>query len=85
MFFHMTSPVAHNGAAIRAFRVKAGRKPGEFAKAAGTSYSHLDNIENERKQPSLELLNRIAYVLEVPVAALVRDPAAVTASRLGAA
>lgn len=65
----------HNGAAIRSFRVKAGMKPGEFATKASLSYAHLDNIENERKQASLEVLYRIAASLDVPIQAIVRDPA----------
>lgn len=65
----------HNGAAIRAFRVKAGMKPGAFATKAVISYAHLDNLENERKEASLEVLYRIASALDVPVQAIVRDPA----------
>lgn len=64
----------HNGAAIRAFRIKAGMKPGEFANKALISYAHLDNLENERKQASLEVLYRIAAALDIPVQAIVRDP-----------
>ncbi|WP_292605905.1 helix-turn-helix transcriptional regulator [Nocardioides sp. REDSEA-S30_B4] len=66
----------HNGAAIRAFRIKAGMKPGEFASKASISYSTLDNIENERKNASLEVLYRIAAALKIPVEAIVRDPTA---------
>ena len=65
----------HNGAAIRAFRIKAGMKPGPFATKALISYSTLDNIENERKEASVEALHRIADALGVPVEAIVRDPA----------
>lgn len=64
----------HNGATIRAFRVKDGKKPGQFASECLISYSTLDNIENERKEASLEVLHRIATVLNVPVEAIVRDP-----------
>lgn len=56
-------------------RIKSGKKPGEFATAARISYSTLDNIENERKNASPEVLYRIAAALDVPVAALIRDPA----------
>lgn len=65
----------HNGAAIRAMRIKDGMKPGPFATKALISYAHLDNIENERKQASPEVLYRIAKALNVPVEAIVRDPA----------
>lgn len=65
----------HNGTAIRCFRIKAtGLKPGEFATRAGIAYSTLDNIENERKEASLEALHRIADALGVPAEAIVRDP-----------
>lgn len=71
----MTSVSRQNGSAIRALRIKSGLKPGEMATAARISYSTLDNIENERKNASAEVLHRIASVLDVPVAALIRDPA----------
>lgn len=71
----MTSTRRHNGPAIRAFRIKAGMKPGEFASKASVSYAHLDNLENERKDASLEVLYRIAGALDVPIHAIVRDPA----------
>jgi transcriptional regulator with XRE-family HTH domain len=70
----------HNGAAIRALRTKDGKKPGPFATEALISYSTLDNIENERKEASLEVLYRIAKVLNVPVEAIVRDPATLVVS-----
>lgn len=65
----------HNGAALRSFRVKAGKKVAELASAAKCSYQQIDNLENERKEASVELLHRIAQALDVPVVALVRDPA----------
>lgn len=68
----------HNGLTIRTFRIKAGLKPGAFATMAGLSYAHLDNLENERKEASVEVLHRIAKALEVPAAAIVRDPATLT-------
>jgi len=64
----------HNGAALRAFRVKAGLKTAELAAQARSSYSQVDNLENERKEASIELLHRLASVLDVPTVALVRDP-----------
>lgn len=70
----------HNGAAIRALRTKDGLKPGPFATKALMSYSTLDNIENERKEASLEALHRIAGALNVPVEAIVRDPATLVVS-----
>lgn len=64
-----------NGLAIRHLRIKSGKKPGEFATAARISYSTLDNIENERKNASPEVLHRIAAALDVPVGALLREAA----------
>lgn len=71
----MKHPTRHNGTAIMYLRIKDGLKPGEFAAKAGVSYPHLDNIEKERKDASLEVLHRIATALNVPVEAIVRDPA----------
>ncbi|VXB83463.1 helix-turn-helix domain-containing protein [Aeromicrobium sp. 9AM] len=62
-----------NGHTIRHFRIKGGMKPGEFATLARISYSTLDNIENERRNASPEVLHRIAIALDVPVEALIRD------------
>lgn len=71
----MAQHTQHNGVAIRVFRIKQGEKPGPFAKQAGISYQHLDNLENERKEASLEVLYRIAGALDVPIRALLRDDA----------
>lgn len=70
----------HNGLTIRCFRIKDGLKPGEFASKADISYAHLDNIENERKEASVEVLHRIAKALDVPPRALVRNPASLLAA-----
>ena len=64
----------HNGLAIRYLRIKSGLRPGELASGAVVSYQHLDNIENERKEASVEVLHRIAAALDVPVRTLLRDP-----------
>ena len=75
----------HNGPAIRALRIKDGVKPGPFATKAMVSYAHLDNIENERKEASPEVLYRIAAALNVPIEAIVRDPSfLVTSDRVPA-
>lgn len=74
-------PTRHNGTALRCFRVKAGYKPGQFASMVSLSYAHLDNLENERKQASPEVLCRIARALEIPVGALLRDDSMLTMRR----
>lgn len=68
-------PTRQNGLTIRHLRIKSGMKPGQFATAASISYSTLDNIENERKNASPEVLHRIAAALDVPVGALTRERA----------
>lgn len=64
----------HNGEAIQYMRIKSGMTVSDLAGKALVSYPHLDNIEKERKEASLEVLHRIANALNVPVTALVRDP-----------
>lgn len=65
----------HNGAALRYFRIKSGMKPNELATKAQTTYPTLDNLENERKNASVELIYRLAAALDIPPRAIVRDPA----------
>jgi transcriptional regulator with XRE-family HTH domain len=55
------------GAKIKELRLQRGLKKSELAAGCRTSYSHIDNIEHARKQPSIELLYRIAHRLDVPV------------------
>lgn len=62
-----------NGAAIRALRQKDGYTAEAFAARVGVSYSHYRNIENEHRAASVEVLNRIARLLVVPLAAILRD------------
>lgn len=75
-----TKLTRHNGAAIRALRIKGGDKPGAFATKAQVSYAHLDNLENERKEASLEVIYRIATALDCSPRAIVRDPACLSDS-----
>lgn len=63
------SPVA-NGAAIKALREAYGWKGTKFAQACEISHSHLFNIEQGKRQPSPEVLRRIADKLGVPLAAI---------------
>lgn len=60
------------GARIRELRRRSGIKPGAFAEQVGVSYSHLANVENgHHKGVSVEVLNRIAAALEVPIEELI--------------
>jgi len=79
-----TKLTRHNGMAIRYLRIKDGLKPGEFANKAGLSYAHLDNLENQRKEASLEVLHKVANALNVPVEAIIRDPATLIAKSVAA-
>lgn len=69
-----TAVQSHNGLTIRYMRIKDGQKRTEFAESLRISYQHLDNLENERKGASPELIHRIATALNVPVGAILRDP-----------
>jgi transcriptional regulator with XRE-family HTH domain len=62
-----------NGAAIRALRAAYGWKPSKFATAVQVSHGYLTNIEAGRKQPSPEVLRRIADALNVPLAAITSE------------
>lgn len=73
-----------NGLAIRHFRIKQGDKPGDFSKKIGVAYSTLDNIENERRDASLEVLYRIAVALDVQIGAIIRDKSLLTQEQVPA-
>lgn len=64
-----------NGFALRAIReLKAATDPAfrgsQFATACLMSHAHLINIEKERKSPPIEVVERIATQLGVPVEAI---------------
>jgi transcriptional regulator with XRE-family HTH domain len=64
-----------NGTAIKTFRVLRGLSRDDLVKKlTGVSYPYLANIENEYKDPTPEVLHRIALALDVPVAAICRRP-----------
>lgn len=66
--------VPQHGPAIRALRIKDGLSVNGLAELVGCAQSAISNIELERKQPSEQMLNRIARALHVPVAAISREP-----------
>lgn len=68
-------PMRHNGFAIRDFRIKAGLSMDELAQRTLISAPHIRNIENENREPNPVHLHRIAEVLGVRAASLVRDQA----------
>lgn len=69
-----------NGAAVKTFREIRGLSRDDLVKriadqhGGGVSYPYLANIENEYKDPTPEVLHRIALALDVPVAAILRRP-----------
>lgn len=75
-----------NGDRIRQLRLAKGIKSGEFARlVTGIQRNNLINVECNLRPASMELLHRIARVLEVDVSELLatdsdqgdtRDPAA---------
>jgi transcriptional regulator with XRE-family HTH domain len=64
----------HNGFAIRDFRIKAGLSVDELAQRTCISAPHIRNIEHEHREPNPVHLHKIAEVLGVRAASLVRDP-----------
>lgn len=56
------------GQSVKLFRVHAKMKQKELAQKLGIKDSYLSLIENEKKEPSLSLLKKIAGTLDVPIA-----------------
>ena len=67
------------GARIRALRKKTGKKQTALAQEAGISAAQLCHLEKDDVQPSIRTLRLIATALGIPVAELLREPAAETA------
>lgn len=63
-----------NGAAIRAIREALGHPHGKFAVSCGISPGYLTNIEKGVKDPSPQVLTRIAEQLGVDKAAIIYVP-----------
>ena len=55
------------GAQIRSLRLAAGTSAGALASSAGVSRSMYSRIENGLVSPSIEMLDRIAAALDVPM------------------
>ncbi len=69
---HLTRRI---GEVVRAHRVSRGLSLGELARAAGLSKSALARIEAQGGNPSVETLWRLARALELPLGALLGEPA----------
>lgn len=55
---------------IQKFRKKAGYTQEEFAEKLGISRTHIGHIEQTRKSPSLNLIEKIAKALKVSASEL---------------
>lgn len=58
---------------IKKARKKAGLTQLQLAKKVGINREYLSRIENNHSSPSLELLRKIANVLEISVKDLIED------------
>lgn len=63
-----------NGAAIRAIRTAKKIGVREFARNTGCSHGFICNVEAERAYVSVKKLQDFADELNVPLAAIMRDP-----------
>lgn len=74
-----TKTTRHNGAAIRTFRIRAGLTVQEVCNKVTSSGKPLSapalrNIENEHREGSAVLIQKIADAMDVPVQAIIRVP-----------
>lgn len=59
------------GEALRLLRIFNGYKSVEVAQKIGTSQGYISEIENGRKQPSLEVLEKYAQMFEMKLSTLI--------------
>jgi len=64
-----------NPHALRVIRERSGLSVSELARIAGLSQPHLSNIETGKRQASPTVLRHLADALQVPLLALIGDPA----------
>ncbi|MFZ2432506.1 MAG: helix-turn-helix transcriptional regulator [Lutibacter sp.] len=58
------------GKAIKAIRKNKGFKQGNFCEKLGITQSYLSSIENNKKKPSVEVLEKIAETVGMPISIL---------------
>jgi DNA-binding XRE family transcriptional regulator len=63
-----------NRYALTELRERSGYSKTSLARDAGVSLGHLTDIESGRRNPSPEVLTRLAAALKVPVLALLAHP-----------
>lgn len=64
---------AELGQAIRARRRAAGLSQEELAERSGTHWTYISEIENNRRNPSVELVRRIAAGLGLRLSELIAE------------
>jgi transcriptional regulator with XRE-family HTH domain len=55
------------GNTIKTLRTSKGIKQGTFAQSINLSQTYLSQIENNRKEPTIQVLKEIGYKLDVPL------------------
>lgn len=58
------------GTTIRICRQQRGLSQSALAQASGVSVSHLSLLEHDKREPSLQTIEAIARVLEIPIGIL---------------
>jgi transcriptional regulator with XRE-family HTH domain len=58
------------GKSIKIIRKEGGFKQNEFCELVGITQSYLSSIENNKKKPSIEVLEKITNALNIPLALL---------------
>ena len=61
------------GRAVVIHRTVKGHKRKELASMAGISYPFMSEIETGMKEPSLTVLRRVAWALDLELSVLIRD------------
>ena len=60
------------GRRLRVLRVKRGFSQEQLAERAEVHWTYVSGIERGRRSPTLNVLGRLAYALDLPVSTLVR-------------
>lgn len=55
------------GVTLKSLRVERGYTLRQVAEKAQMPFTHLSNIENGKKMPGLDIIDRICYALDVPI------------------
>ena len=58
------------GNAVKELRKKRGLTQGDFCKQIGITQSYLSQVENGNKEPSVDVIKKIAVALSTPVPVL---------------